>query len=91
VSLAENKNSNNTNIMRILPLIGPKCVIIHYFREISIFGMRASSEISRKIFNGLRFVCNRAHVRFRTAPCDFGKNNNVKTIEFMRYFAKNQP
>ena len=62
---------------------------IHDFREILIFGISASCEISRKFFTSLRFVCNRAHVISRRAPWESGRKSKSEYINYMSIFIQN--
>ena len=88
VSLAENQHLENTNFMEITAKNRHNCVIIRDFWEILIYGIKASSEISRKYFNNLRFVCNRAHVRSRRAPCVFGRKSEFVKHELYGDFCQ---
>ena len=72
-----------------LPEIASKCVENRDFSEILIFGIRASCEISRKLFTSLRFICNRAHVRSRRAPREFGRRSDFRNINYMGIFDRN--
>jgi len=90
VSLAENQNLKNINYMSTISNNRHNCVIIDDFLEILIFGIKASSETSRKYFNNLRFVCNRAHVRSRRAPREFGRNQNLENTNYTVIFVENR-
>jgi len=52
------------------------------------FCIRASSEISRKFFQSLRFVCNHSHVGSRRALCDFGRKSKIRKFELYAHICQ---
>jgi len=59
-----------------------------WFREILIFGIEASCEISRKFLTSLRFFCNRAHVRSHRAPWEFGRKLDFRKDQLCGYICQ---
>ena len=78
VILEENRKYENINYTLIFARNRPQSAIIHDFREIFEFLVWELHMRSEAIFQYLRFVCNRAHVRSHRAPCDLGRKSKIR-------------